>query len=107
MLCDSEVTLRHAAYLGGLPMRRVAIVVIALAAASCSLHSGRIHVLGRDYQKSGLPVSLADAQRDSAGALVVVNHGRVVSGSVGLNVPTVIYVENSDRYTQYTLEGGP
>ena len=38
---------------------------------------------------------------------MVVNHGRVVSGSVGLNVPTVIYVENSDRYTQYTLEGGP
>ena len=88
-------------------MRRAAFAVVALAAASCSLHSGRIHVLGRDYEKSGSSVSLADAQRDSAGALVVVNHGRVVTANVGLNVPTVIYVENGDRYTQYTLEGGP
>lgn len=88
-------------------MRRAALAVVALVAASCSLHSGRIHVLGRDYQRSGSSVSLAEAQRDSAGALVVVNDGRVVTGNVGLNVPTVIYVENGDRYTPYTLEGGP
>lgn len=88
-------------------MRRAVIVALALSIASCSLHSGRVHVLGRDYQRSGPAVSLAEAQRSSAGALVVVEHGRVVAGTTGLYQPTVIYIKNGDRYAPYALEGGP
>ena len=82
-------------------------LIVTLWTAGCSLHSGRVHVLGRDYQKSGPSVSLAEAQRASAGALVVVDHGRVVTGNVGTFAPTVIYVEDGDRYTPYELQGGP
>lgn len=78
-----------------------------LAAAGCSLHHGRVHVLGRDYQKSGPAVSLSDAQRASGGGLVVVDHGRIVTGNAGISPPTVIYVEDGARYTPYSLEGGP
>jgi diaminopimelate decarboxylase len=66
-----------------------------------------VHVLGRDYQKSGPAVSLAKAQRASAGTLVIVEHGRVVTGNAGTFAPTVIYVEDGDKYTPYELEGGP
>jgi hypothetical protein len=92
----------------GGPVRRLVFVVALLVAAGagCS-DSNRVHVLGRDYSKSGPAVSLSRAQEASFGTLVVVHHGRVVSGSTGLNVPTVIYVENGDRYTPYSLEGGP
>jgi hypothetical protein len=31
----------------------------------------------------------------------------LVRGSTALNVPPVIYVENGDRYTPYSLDGGP
>jgi hypothetical protein len=68
---------------------------------------GRVHVLGRDYQKSGPAVSLSEAQRASAGTLVIVEHGRVVTGNAGTFAPTVIYVEDGDKYTPYELEGGP
>ena len=90
-------------------VRRVAVAttIVTLSATACSLHPGRVHVLGRDYQKSGSSVSLPKAQRASAGALVVVDHGRVVTGDVGSLAPTVIYVEDGVRYTPYDLEGGP
>ena len=90
-------------------VRRVPVValIVTVSATACSLHSGRVHVLGRDYQKSGRSVSLSEAQRASAGTLVIVEHGRVVTGNVGTFAPTVIYVEDGDEYTPYELEGGP
>lgn len=90
-------------------MRRFVVValIVTLSATACSLHSDRVHVLGRDYQKSGPAVSLSEAQRSSAGTLVIVEHGRVVTGHAGTFAPAVIYVEDGDKYTPYALEGGP
>ena len=89
-------------------MRRsvLAVALLVIVSAGCA-DPNRVHVLGRDYTKSGPAVSLSQAQEASFGALVVVQHGRVVGGGAGLNVPTVIYVENGDRYTPYSLDGGP
>ena len=89
-------------------MRRLVLGVALLVTVGVGCtDSNHVHVLGRDYSKSGPAVSLSQAQEASFGTLIVVQHGRVVSGSTGLNVPTVIYVENGDRYTPYSLDGGP
>lgn len=76
-----------------------------MTACSGTPGDARIHVLGRDYDRNGPPMTLADVQDAHPGAAIV-RDGREVGGRPP-NQPTVIYVEARGQYFEYSLEGGP
>jgi hypothetical protein len=85
----------------------VPLVILLGVLTACSGKPGdaRIHVLGRDYDRGGSPMTLADVQALQPRATLV-RGGHEVGGR-SPNQPTVIYVEAKGQYFEYSLEGGP
>ena len=75
---------------------------------SCSGHPGRVHVLGRDYDRGGTgPMSLTAVHARFGPSVPVVSHGKLVAGTAGVYAPTVIFVKDGGGYYEYALSGGP
>ena len=83
------------------------LLALAWVIAGCSGHPGRVHVFGRNYDRGNVAgMSLAEVHQQSPSAIIV-SHGKLVAGSSGQSVPTVIFVKDGSKYYEYALSGGP
>lgn len=52
-------------------------------------------------------MSLGAVHDQFGSAAVIVSHGKLIAGTRGLYVPTVIFIKDGGSYYEYALSGGP
>jgi hypothetical protein len=96
----------------------VALLLLAFAVLTVQYRSaawwwgpGRVHLMGRDYDRQSGDLTHAQVVAESAGVLHAVGHlplGQSFEGVRTSDVPTVVYLHEWDgHYVAYALSGGP